>query len=170
MGPCKRIIGLNLEWGGWSIQVHQEPFIDELLTQYQLDHAETTPMNCAVELVCSKREHDNCELVDSTQYRELVGKLLYLAGFSRPDIAHTISRLSQFNSCPHQHHMAAARRVLKYLKGTKEIRITYKKTERQLHAFIDADWANSIIDGRSYTGYVVLAQSHGNQRSNPPWH
>nr|GEZ41365.1 integrase, catalytic core [Tanacetum cinerariifolium] len=55
--------------------------------------------------------------VDATQYRRLVGRLLYLQA-TRPDVTNAVHVLSQFISDPQQSHLEAAKRVLRYLKGT----------------------------------------------------
>jgi len=50
----------------------------------------------------------------------------------------------------------AAKRVLRYLKGTINLGLTYQKSERPALGFVDADWANCREDRRSYTGYVFI--------------
>ena len=52
------------------------------------------------------------ETAKNLPYRELVGSLMYLALATRPDIAHTVSSLSQFNENPSHIHWVAAKRVL----------------------------------------------------------
>ncbi|KAJ0587330.1 putative RNA-directed DNA polymerase [Helianthus annuus] len=55
--------------------------------------------------------------VDASQYRRIVGRLLYLQA-TRPDIAYSVNVLSQFVVDPRQNHLDAVHRVLRYLKGT----------------------------------------------------
>ncbi len=58
-------------------------------------------------------------------YRQLVGVLLYIAKSSRPDIGFAVQHLSQFVSKSTKAHLIAAKRVLRYLKGTMHYRLTY---------------------------------------------
>lgn len=95
-------------------------------------------------------------MVDEREYRGIIGRLLYLAGSTRPDIAFTVSSLSRFNNKPHIRHMKEARNVLRYLKGTAELEIVYKKTGKLLFGHSDADYANCKLDRHSYTGYIVV--------------
>ena len=73
-----------------------------------------------------------------------------------PDIAFAVSYLSQFNCCYNKSHWAAAKRVLRYLKGTQGLGLKYQKTEKPLCGYVDADWANCTTDRRSYTGYMFI--------------
>jgi len=54
-------------------------------------------------------------------YRKLVGKLLYLAVATRPDIAYVVGVLCRFVENPGEAHWNAAKRVLRYLKGTVDM-------------------------------------------------
>lgn len=72
---------------------------------------------------------------------------------TRPDITHAVSLLSQFNENPGLNHWKAAKRVLRYLKGTKSMKLVFEKTRKKLEGFADADWGNDADDRRSYTGY-----------------
>jgi hypothetical protein len=56
-----------------------------------------------------------------TPYRELVSSLNYAAVTTHPDIAYAISRLSSFHECYMPDHWAATVRMLRYLKGMKNL-------------------------------------------------
>src|SRR5271169_2518835 len=83
-------------------------------------------------------------------YQELVGSLNHLAVFSRPDIAFSVSMLSQFNSNPTQTHWKTVLRVLQYLKYTRNLCITYTKSSNgpkiAAVGFLDADWGSNPVD------------------------
>ena len=51
-------------------------------------------------------------------YQNLIGSLMYLSVSTRPDITYAVSALSQFNVNYSQEHRVAAKRVLRYLRGT----------------------------------------------------
>lgn len=91
-----------------------------------------------------------------TEYRKLVGELLYLAMYTRPDIAHTVMRLAQKNASPEACHYAAAKHVLRYLAGTIGMRTHYGGAgiNPVLHGFSDSDWASCPEDRVSVSGYV----------------
>jgi hypothetical protein len=94
--------------------------------------------------------------VDNEMYQRLVGRLIYLS-HTRPDIAYAVSMVSQFMHCPKEIHLQAAHRILHYLKGTPGRGILFKRNgNTTLEAYTDADYAGSIIDRRSTTGYCTF--------------
>ncbi|KYM95345.1 Copia protein [Cyphomyrmex costatus] len=112
----------------------------------------STPMVGSVRL----DTEDSEDLESMVPYRELVGSLLYLAVSTRPDIAHVVSALGQFN-CNHKtKHWIAAKHVLRYLKGTMNFSLSFKRTQKDLIGYVDADWGNCRVDRRSYTGIVFI--------------
>jgi hypothetical protein len=79
-----------------------------------------------------------------SSYLKLIGKLIYLSVNSRPDIAYIVNSLAQFNARPAPHNLAAAKRVLQYLAGTLNHRLSYGGDTAlpELHGYADASWAN----------------------------
>ncbi|XP_036150019.1 secreted RxLR effector protein 161-like [Monomorium pharaonis] len=106
----------------------------------------------------SKLEASTDEVTDleNIPYQELIGSLLYLATCTRPDISYAVNYLTQYNTRYNSTHWTAAKRVLWYLKGTADIGFIYKKTEKTVEGYVDADWANCTSDRRSYTGYAFI--------------
>ncbi|XP_063632470.1 uncharacterized protein LOC134803599 [Cydia splendana] len=86
-------------------------------------------------------------------YKNLIGTLMYIAVATRPDIMFAISYLSQFNDCYNEEHFKCAKRVLRYLKETKSVGLTFKKTDNDLHRIADADWGSCKLDQKSFSGY-----------------
>jgi hypothetical protein len=89
-------------------------------------------------------------------YRELLGSLTSLSTTTRPDISFAVSHLGQFNNCYGEEHWTAAKRVLRYLKGTADLRLVYDLDSEPLTGFIDADWGSCTEDRRSFIGYIFL--------------
>ncbi|XP_019168354.1 PREDICTED: uncharacterized protein LOC109164055 [Ipomoea nil] len=99
---------------------------------------------------------DGEPLTDSSSYRRLVGRLLYLTA-TRPDIAYATQQLSQFVDAPTDKHMRAAHRVLRYIKQAPGQGIFFPRTEAmQLNVFSDSDWATCSETRRSITGYCIF--------------
>jgi hypothetical protein len=91
-------------------------------------------------------------------YQEIVGSLQYLCTWTRPDLVFATGQLAKFMSNPGPVHMEAAKRVLRYLKGTADLGLTYSPLPDGdiLVAYADADWAMCTDTRRSYTGWVTL--------------
>ncbi|GBO17670.1 Retrovirus-related Pol polyprotein from transposon TNT 1-94 [Araneus ventricosus] len=90
---------------------------------------------------------------DKIPYRELIGSLNYLAVCTRPDIAYSISKLSQYLTCYDKSHWLAAKRVLRYLKKTINFGLVFELYDKVVHGYSDSDWGNSQEDRKSYSGY-----------------
>src|SRR5258706_5391640 len=69
-------------------------------------------------------------------YQQMVGSLIYTVIGTRPDIAFTVTRLSQFLTKPSKKHFGAIKHVFRYLKGTRDIRLSfsYSQQEQQYNA------------------------------------
>ena len=79
-------------------------------------------------------------LEDALRYRRLVGRLIYLT-ITCPNLSYTVHILSQFMQAPKQEHMAAASKVLRYIKGSPHCGIVlHAITDFHLSAFYDSDW------------------------------
>ena len=79
---------------------------------------------------------------------------MYLTA-TRPDIMFAISLISRFMERPKEAHWQAAKRILRYVKGTKRFGILYTTSKySDLIGYTDSDWAGSIDDRRSTTSYV----------------
>jgi hypothetical protein len=88
----------------------------------------------------------------------MIGKLMYAALCTWPDIVFAVTHLSQFNSCFSHAHITAIKRVLRYLKGTSYMGLTYHQTDEIFGevGYSDADWASSSLDCKSVSGNVFL--------------
>ncbi|XP_066950842.1 uncharacterized protein [Macrobrachium rosenbergii] len=97
---------------------------------------------------------DSKELANPKLYREIVGSLIYIITGTRPALSYVVTKLSQYMSNPTLAHLSLARHVLKYLKGTLNHCLTFKKSDDPLClvGYCDSDWGASE-DRRSITGY-----------------
>ena len=75
-------------------------------------------------------------------YREAIGSLMWAAVATRPDIAFAVSLLSQFLENPGEIHWKAVKRVMRYLNGMKDYKLTLRRNHDSLLGYADADWAS----------------------------
>jgi hypothetical protein len=81
---------------------------------------------------------------------------MYLTA-TRPDLMYVVSLISRFMASPTELHLQAAKRVLRYLKGTMDLRVFYRKESNgELMAYTDSDYAGDVDDRKSTSGYVFL--------------
>ena len=135
-----------------EILLTQETYCQKVLERFEM--VDCHPSATSLEPETKLAKSDQC---DYLPYQSLIGSLNYLAVATRPDIAHAVSFLSQFNTCFNHTHYNAAKRVLRYLKGTVSLGLCFKKVAHpRLVCYSDSDWANCPVDRRSYTGFVTL--------------
>ena len=96
---------------------------------------------------------------DQTKYRGLIGSLLYLTA-SRPDVIFSICLCARFQAKPKESHYMAAKRILKYLKGTIDVGLWYpSEVSMNLISYSDSDFAGCKIDRKSTSGTCHLLGS-----------
>ena len=81
---------------------------------------------------------------------------MYLTA-TRPDIMHAVSLLSRYMHCASEIHFTAAKRILRYIKGTADYGIKFSQVgEFNLHGYTDSDWAGNMDDMRSSSDTNLL--------------
>ncbi|KAL5735759.1 hypothetical protein ACOSQ2_030547 [Xanthoceras sorbifolium] len=126
----------------------------DLLTRTKMLDSRPCATPAAVSIKLSA--HDGDAFHDPSLYRSTIGALQYLT-LSRPDLAYIVNKLSQFLSAPTNIHWQACKRVLRYIRGTSDFGLIFQKSSNlSLECFVDADWASSIDDRRSTSGYCAF--------------
>jgi hypothetical protein len=95
---------------------------------------------------------------DANLYRQMVGSIMHAPIYTRPDIAFVANKLSQYNVDPSAVHMHAAKHLLRYLKGSINLEITYSAGIGDLTpiTYADASYTSDLDDSKSTTGYVIM--------------
>ncbi|XP_068497825.1 secreted RxLR effector protein 161-like [Phaseolus vulgaris] len=97
--------------------------------------------------------------VNQTMYRGLIGLLLYLTA-RRPNIMFVVCLCARFQSCPKESHLKAAKRILKYMKGTISMGLWYPSLSPiHLVGYSDSDFAGCKLDRKSTSGTCHLLGS-----------
>lgn len=89
-------------------------------------------------------------------YRSLVGLLLWISRGTRPDISYSVNMLCQVLDNPGRIHWEIAKRVVRYLKGTRNHRLTFGRTKDGLLGFSDSNFASPDLGYKSLSGFVFL--------------
>ncbi|XP_070017566.1 secreted RxLR effector protein 161-like [Nicotiana sylvestris] len=84
--------------------------------------------------------------VNQTMYRGIIGSLLYLTT-SSPYIVFSVRLCVRFQSNPKESHLKAAKKILRYLKGTQDLVLYYPSCDNfNLIRYVDADYAGYLVD------------------------
>lgn len=158
LGIAKQCIGYRITQGTNAISIDQSLYIEKILNRFGMSDCKTisTPCDANIQLKKAKNEKD----IDRTiPYQEAIGCLLYLSQGTRPDITYIVNTLSRYNNKPTTQHWVAIKRILRYLKGTINMKLTYTANGTDnIIGYCDADWARDTEDRRSCTGYIFLFQ------------
>lgn len=156
MGDLHFFLGVQIVHTTAGLFLSQSNYIHELLIKTDMHYAKPCATPC---LPYQRLLKDDGEPFDNPSlYRSIVGALQYLT-FTWPDIAFAVHQVCQFMQRPMVDHFVAVKRILRYLKGTISVGITYQKGTLDLTAFSDADWAGDPNDRRSTTGLVIFIGS-----------
>ena len=170
MGIAKKFIGLEImdvdvDDGGNVVEsgsgvrsgigIHMSDYIAKVLERYGMGDCRSisTPMDPGLKLYKFREGID--EETDTNLYRSLIGSLNYAACLGRPDISRSVNALARYMSRPSTIHLLAAKRILRYLNGTRRYGIVYSQNQK-LICYTDADYAGDLDTRRSTTGSLHI--------------
>ena len=145
---CQRI---GVRQGECCLQIQQRQYLLNSVKRFGLEdtHPVATPADVSVTL----------GLVDQQNYQQIIGSLLYASIGTRLDVTFIVGVLAIYCGKPNQLHLTAAKRVLRYLKGTAELALTYtNEGNASLTRYSDADWAGDRDTRRSTSGMTFMLQ------------
>ncbi|EOX92681.1 Retrotransposon protein, unclassified, putative [Theobroma cacao] len=155
---------------GLDIFLHQLKYVRNLLKKFNMEGCKTvdTPLTVGIQL--SKK--DGSSKANGSLYRSIIGSLLYLSA-TRLDIMFATCLLSKSMQTPSVIHFKAAKRILRYVKGTSDFGLVYLRSESSgLQGYTDNDWAGSVDDSKSTGGFCfsqgVLALCGMNDAETKP--
>lgn len=149
-GELSTFLGIKVERTELGMSFSQQKYIQEILAKFGMtdSNPKSAPMVTKVEQCTGE------VIVDTIPYRQLIGCLMFLALGTRPDISVAVNYYSRFQNSATMNHWIGLKHILRYLKGTINLKLFYKRqndNNTPLMAFADADWGNSN-DRKSTSG------------------
>ncbi|KAJ9541699.1 hypothetical protein OSB04_028205 [Centaurea solstitialis] len=154
MGEINFFLGLQVKQFTDGIFINQSKYIFYLLKKYDMSSCNSigTPMATGNKI---GPDHEGKD-VDLRTYRGMVGSLMYLTA-SRPDIMFATCVCARYQAKPKESHLAAVKRIFRYLKGTPYYGLWYPKgLGFELQAYSDADYGGCNMDRKSTSGHIQL--------------
>lgn len=150
------------------MRISQPAYIASLLEEYKMADCKpcATPAEPGSKLTRMTEQDPSCKDFDMAG---LVGALLWLARTSRPDILYAVVQLCSHVKMWGAEHVVAAKRVLRYLHGSRQLELILRRSETadiELEIFADADFAgepelNGETAMRSLTGVLAYVRNVG---------
>lgn len=105
---------------------------------------------------CPKNDFER-EQMKNIPYAYVIGSLMYAQVCTRLDIAFFVGILGRYQSNPGMDHWKAAKKVLRYLKGTKDYMLMYRQTDNlDVIGYSDSDFAGCVDSRKSTSGYIFM--------------
>lgn len=139
-GEVGDFLGIRIERHKTNFELTQTGLINKVLAESKMEDCNPAKTPCATEPL--GKDEDGKVFNESWDYSVIVGMLMYLATNSRPDIAFAVNQCARFTHCPKDSHATAVKRILRYLKGTKDRGMFISPSKKlQLDCHVDADFA-----------------------------
>lgn len=158
LGRMRHFLRIQVIQNVAGIFICQRRYAQEVLTRFGMENNNSVknPIVLGTRLL---KDETGVE-IDATMLKQVVGSLVYLTA-TQPDLMFGVSSISRFMTNPKLSHWLATKSILRYLKGTTEHGIFYKRREGStgLVAYIDSNYAGDLDDRRSTYGFVFLISS-----------
>jgi len=161
LGPVARFLGMEIKRDRErrTITLTSTGHIDEMLSVFAMRDSKSVATPLPHRVVLGPRGPNEEALPPRTPYRSLVGSLLYVAMWTRPDIAFAVSQVARFQADPSAYHWTLAKHVLRYLHGTRERGLTFSAASdagaaNVVRGYVDASWGEDLSTRKSQSGYV----------------
>ena len=154
LGEASFILGMKItrDRAARKLCINQERYILNMLVKFGMADCKSISTPLEIGKYLEKNEGPSVKIKD---YQAVTGSLTHVAIATKPDIAAALRVVNQFASNPSETHWKAVKRILRYLKGTKDFGIIfYGNGDRDVHlyGYVDADWAGDVNTRKSQSG------------------
>lgn len=147
-GIADKVLGIRISLDSNYIMIDQQIYVEQILAEFGMSSSKSQSIPLSPSVDPEELDSPKLRTQDHRLYRRIIGRLMYLAIGTRPDITYATSRLSQYLSDSKLVHLQA--HIIRYLRGTTSFSIAYKRgvnvtsySAGGLAGFADSGYANS---------------------------
>ncbi|KAH9737203.1 Integrase catalytic domain-containing protein [Citrus sinensis] len=163
LGEAHYVLGIEIlrDRSRGILGLSQKTYIDRVLKRFNLQSCAPgkAPISKGDKISksqCPDNDVDKARM-QTVPYASVVGSLMYAQVCTRPDIAFPVGVLGRYLSNPGFEHWKAAKKVLRYLRATKDFVLTYQQSDYlNIVGYSDADFAGCLEDKKSTSGYIFM--------------
>ncbi|KAL0555831.1 hypothetical protein IC582_004332 [Cucumis melo] len=153
LGEADVILGVKIRKNKTSLSLCQSHYVEKILKKF--DSFDVSPVRTPFDASKHLKKNKG-DSVSQPKYAKIIGSVMYLINYTRPDIAYAVSRLSRYTHNPDIYHWDALRHLLRYLKGMIDFYLHFNKFPTVLEGYCDANWVTNNDEVNSTSGYVFL--------------
>jgi hypothetical protein len=149
-----------------SYKLDQTKFVEDTLVKFErwlgAGRSRRIPMQANLVIAKWTQEYNDTlserdkYVLDNFPYRQVVGSLLYISIWTRPDISFAIGKLAKFNNHPTMEAVHAAQWLLQYMRCTKHYGLVFIKGDMKVYNYVDSSFADNVTDRRSTAGQITF--------------
>lgn len=149
-------IRVTISDDGTFVGINQSQYIESTLEKFSMVNCKPVKSPLPHRTILHPGTSKDVAAAVDLPYQSLVGSLGWIASTTRPDVSYAVSQLGRFNSAWTTTHWVAAKHVLRYLRGTQDLSITYSEGSLTPTAYSDSDFSQCPTSRRSVSGFVVV--------------
>jgi hypothetical protein len=151
-------IGVDKQMG--TLQLSHKEYIDHILKRLSMSDAKlvSTPLDSHFRLSKdqSPKTEEEKDFMAKVLHASTIESLMYTMVCMRPNIAHAMGAVSRFMSNIGKQYWETVKWILRYLRGTTNRSLCFRKGELKLQGFVDPDFAGEVNHRKSTIGYVFI--------------
>ena len=163
MGEAMYVIGIEIfrNRSQGMLGLSKKSYINKVLERFRMQNCSASPVPIQKGdkfslMQCPQNDLEQKQM-ETIPYASVVGSLMYAQICTRPDISFAVGMLGRYQSNPGLDHWKAAKKVLRYLQGTKEYMLTYRGSDHlEVIGYSDSDYAGCVDTRKSTCGYLYL--------------
>lgn len=145
LGRAEKILGFRITWKSHGEELDQENYVERILGEFGMLECKPHGTLLLLDLtsdwmtICHRSRTQNMLL-----FRRIMGRVMFFATSTRPDLIIATNRLSQYLASPKKVPLAAAKHILRYLRKTSNYRLRYsQQNDVKLIGYADAGYGNA---------------------------
>ena len=133
-----------------ALTISQEDYTKSILARFGMENCKPSNIPGTGSELSTEQPAETLLNTEQTQrYQAIPGAVMYLVQITPYDVMYAVCQLARAMSKPSKAHIGAAKQLLRYLAGTTNFSIVYKRGGFKLSAFSDANWGNNLNNGMS---------------------
>ena len=159
LGDVSLVLGMQVtrDRKKGTLIISQEDCTKSILARFGMENCKPSSIPGTGSELSTEQPAETFLNTEQTQrYQAITGSVMYFAQITRYDVMYAVCQLARAMSKPSKAHMGAAKQLLRYLAGTTDFSIVYKRGGFKLSAFSDANWGNNPDNGKSTSAYLAM--------------